>query len=63
MLLPDASRLLSEVQLLTRKDFKGSELIALLHARVRCGVPVVQSVMQRLLWHCNQVLVHQLTSW
>ncbi|KAG1679668.1 hypothetical protein FOA52_006185 [Chlamydomonas sp. UWO 241] len=63
VLLPEAHKLVCEVQLLRAKDFKGSELIAALHARVRCGVPLVQSVMQRLLWHCNQVLIQQLTSW
>jgi gamma-tubulin complex component 4 len=63
VLLPEAVKLVREVQLLRAKDFKGSELIAALHARARCGVPLVQSVMQRLLWHCNQVLIQQLTSW
>ena len=42
---------------------KGAALLGLLQAAVRCGVPVVQSCMQRLLWHCNQVLFKQLTSW
>jgi len=41
----------------------GAQLLALLQAAARCGVPIVQSCMQRLLWHCNQVLFKQLTSW
>ena len=41
----------------------GVQLLALLQTAARCGVPIVQSCMQRLLWHCNQVLFKQLTSW
>ena len=63
VLLPEAHRLAYEAQRLRRRDFRGSELLALLHALSRCGSPVLQSVMQRLLWHCNQVLLRQLSSW
>ena len=43
--------------------FKGSFLLDLLHERARCGVPLLQACMQRLLWHCNTVLYNQLSSW
>ena len=52
-----------QVQRLRRRDFRGCELLALLHELARCGSPGMQSCMQRLLWHCNQVLLKQLTSW
>ena len=41
----------------------GAALLRALHARSRCGVPLLQACMQRLLWHCNQVLYKQLSSW
>ncbi|KAF5834637.1 Spc98 family-domain-containing protein [Dunaliella salina] len=41
----------------------GAQLLAVIQSAARCGVPIVQSCMQRLLWHCNQVLFKQLTSW
>ena len=61
--LPEVHRVLREVQVLRRQNFKGSELLALLHTRARGGAPMLQSCMQRLLWHCNQVLLQQLSSW
>lgn len=63
ILLPGVHDLVREVERLRRMGFKGSELIALLHSRSRCGSPSLQSCFHRLLWHCNQVFLGQLTSW
>lgn len=45
------------------KPLSGAEVVEVVHARARCGVPVLQSCMRRLLWHCMQVMLQQLTSW
>lgn len=37
--------------------------MTLLKKKSRCGIPVVQACMLRLLWHCTQVLFKQLESW
>ncbi|GAX73958.1 hypothetical protein CEUSTIGMA_g1408.t1 [Chlamydomonas eustigma] len=63
VLLLESHKLVYEVHQLRQKDFKGCELIALLYCLSRCGAPILQSCMQRLLWHCNQVLLKQLSSW
>jgi len=64
VLLPQVHRLVYEVAgLQARQSLQVSSLMVLLADRSRCGVPVVESCMTRLLWHCNQVLVNQVASW
>ncbi len=41
----------------------GAALLDLLRQRAHCGMPAVQSCLQRLLWHCHCVLYKQLSSW
>jgi hypothetical protein len=63
VLLPEAHRIALDARRLRRRGLKGSELISLLHGLSRCGSPGLQSCLQRLLWHCNQVLLRQISSW
>eukprot|EP00775_Hariotina_reticulata_P005315 gene5317-5550_t len=44
-------------------DLQGAKLLAVLHARRLNGQPLLQTCVQRLLWHVNQVLFNQLTMW
>lgn len=44
-------------------DALGPKLIEELMQQARCGHPALQSCYQRLLWHCNQVLLKQLSTW
>ncbi|CAA6662025.1 unnamed protein product [Spirodela intermedia] len=60
VLLPPLHELILEIE---RDDIRGGQLLNLLHKRCHCGVPELQSCIQRLLWHGHQVLYHQLTSW
>uniref|UniRef100_A0A1D1XWR6 Gamma-tubulin complex component n=1 Tax=Anthurium amnicola TaxID=1678845 RepID=A0A1D1XWR6_9ARAE len=60
VLLPPLYELIMEIE---RDDVKGGQLLNLLHKRSHCGVPELQSCIQRLLWHGHQVVYHQLTSW
>ncbi len=60
VLLPQLHELVYEVR---SKGLGSAQLWSLLHGRAHCGVPMVESVTQRLLWHCNQVLFKQLASW
>uniref|UniRef100_A0A0D9WCZ2 Gamma-tubulin complex component n=1 Tax=Leersia perrieri TaxID=77586 RepID=A0A0D9WCZ2_9ORYZ len=60
VLLPPLHELVMEIE---QKDIKGGQLLNLLHKRCHCGVPELQSCIQRLLWHGHQVMFNQLTSW
>ncbi|KAK9803977.1 hypothetical protein WJX72_009639 [[Myrmecia] bisecta] len=60
VLLPPLHFLVHEVH---TKQLTGSQLLQLLHYKAQCGVPVLQSCLGRLLWHCNQVLYKQLSAW
>ncbi|XP_037489048.1 gamma-tubulin complex component 4-like [Triticum dicoccoides] len=60
VLLPPLYELVTEIE---QKDIKGGQLLNLLHKRCHCGVPELQSCIQRLLWHGHQVMFNQLTSW
>ncbi|TVU17559.1 hypothetical protein EJB05_33602 [Eragrostis curvula] len=60
VLLPPLYELVMEIE---HKDIKGGQLLNLLHKRCHCGVPELQSCIQRLLWHGHQVMFNQLTSW
>ncbi|KAI5022041.1 hypothetical protein ZWY2020_058771 [Hordeum vulgare] len=60
VLLPPLYELVMEIE---QKDIKGGQLLNLLHKRCHCGVPELQSCIQRLLWHGHQVMFNQLTSW
>ncbi len=42
---------------------QGPAVLSLLSELARSGLPALQSTVSRLLWHCNQTLFKQLTSW
>nr|KAJ0187609.1 hypothetical protein LSAT_V11C900471690 [Lactuca sativa] len=46
-----------------RDGIYGGKLLNLLHKRCHCGVPELQTCVQRLLWHGHQVMYNQLTYW
>ncbi|KAJ8444031.1 hypothetical protein Cgig2_020877 [Carnegiea gigantea] len=60
VLLPPLYELILEIE---RDDIRGGKLLTLLHKRCHCGVPELQTCLQRLLWHGHQVLFNQLASW
>ncbi|KAJ6319870.1 hypothetical protein OIU78_015296 [Salix suchowensis] len=60
VLLPPLYELVLEIE---RDDIRGGQLLNLLHKRCHCGVPELQSCIQRLLWHGHQVMYNQLASW
>ncbi|KAK6940492.1 Gamma tubulin complex component protein, N-terminal [Dillenia turbinata] len=60
VLLPPLYELILEIE---RDDIRGGQLLNLLHKRCHCGVPELQTCIQRLLWHGHQVLYNQLASW
>ncbi|KAF8392581.1 hypothetical protein HHK36_022926 [Tetracentron sinense] len=60
VLLPPLYELIVEIE---RDDIRGGQLLNLLHKRCHCGVPELQTCIQRLLWHGHQVMYHQLASW
>ncbi|XP_065860460.1 gamma-tubulin complex component 4 [Euphorbia lathyris] len=60
VLLPPLYELILEIE---RDDIRGGQLLDLLHKRCHCGVPELQTCIQRLLWHGHQVFYNQLASW
>ncbi|CAN1801933.1 Gamma-tubulin complex component 4 [Linum perenne] len=60
MLLPPLHELVLEIE---RENVRGGQLLTLLHKRCHCGVPELQTCIQRLLWHGHQVMYNQLASW
>lgn len=60
VLLPEAASIVQEVQ---QGQLDAAQLMHLLDRRTRCGIPAVQACAERLLWHCNGVMVKQLESW
>ncbi|KAL8149077.1 gamma-tubulin complex component 4 homolog isoform X2 [Apium graveolens] len=60
VLLPPLYELILEIE---RDDICGGQLLNLLHKRSHCGVPELQTCIQRLLWHGHQVMYNQLTAW
>ncbi|XP_021805208.1 gamma-tubulin complex component 4 homolog isoform X1 [Prunus avium] len=76
VLLPPLYELVLEIE---RDDIRGGQLLNLLHKRCHCGVPELQTCIQRytphfsckwdsvyahrLLWHAHQVLYNQLAAW
>ncbi|CAL1390135.1 unnamed protein product [Linum trigynum] len=60
VILPPLYELVLEIE---REDFRGGHLLSLLHKRCHCGVPELQTCVQRLLWHGHQVMYNQLASW
>ncbi|XP_072955339.1 gamma-tubulin complex component 4 [Typha angustifolia] len=60
VLLPPLYELILEME---REDIRGGQLLNLLHKRCHCGVPELQSCIQRLLWHGHQVMYNQLAYW
>lgn len=60
VLLPPLYELILEIE---RNDIRGGQLLNLLHKRCHCGVPELQTCIQRLLWHGHQVMYNQLASW
>ncbi|KAL4558866.1 hypothetical protein LXL04_037070 [Taraxacum kok-saghyz] len=57
---PPLYELILEIE---RDGICGGKLLTLLHKRCHCGVPEVQTCIQRLLWHGHQVMYNQLTHW
>ncbi|KAK9945693.1 hypothetical protein M0R45_011192 [Rubus argutus] len=51
VLLPPLYELILEIE---RHDIRGGQLLNLLHKRCHCGVPELQTCIQRLLWHAHQ---------
>ncbi|CAK9327996.1 unnamed protein product [Citrullus colocynthis] len=60
VLFPPLHQLILEIE---RDDIRGGQLLNLLHKRCHCGVPELQTCIQRLLWHGHQVMYNQLASW
>lgn len=60
VLLPPLYELIVEVE---RDGACGGRLLNLLHKRCHCGIPELQTCIQRLLWHGHQVMYNQLASW
>ncbi|XP_076942672.1 gamma-tubulin complex component 4 homolog [Bidens hawaiensis] len=60
VLLPPLYELILEIE---RNGISGGKLLNLLHKRCHCGVPELQTCIQRLLWHGHQVMYNQLASW
>eukprot|EP00249_Psilotum_nudum_P007651 c20720_g1_i2 orf=155-2389(-) len=60
VLLPPLHALILEVE---RDGLCGGCLLNLLHAKCHCGLPELQSCLQRLLWHGHQVMYQQLAAW
>ncbi|KAF3436460.1 hypothetical protein FNV43_RR23552 [Rhamnella rubrinervis] len=60
VLLPPLYELVLEIE---RGDVRGGQLLNLLHKRCHCGVPELQTCIQRLLWHGHQVMYNQLAAW
>ncbi|GER24727.1 gamma-tubulin complex component 4 homolog [Striga asiatica] len=60
ILLPPLYELILEIE---RDNVYGGRLLNLLQKRCHCGVPELQTCIQRLLWHGHQVMYNQLTSW
>ncbi|XP_075500920.1 gamma-tubulin complex component 4 homolog isoform X2 [Primulina tabacum] len=60
ILLPPLYGLILEIE---RDNICGGKLLNLLHKRCHCGVPELQTCIQRLLWHGHQVMYNQLASW
>ncbi|KAI7982616.1 Gamma-tubulin complex component 4 [Camellia lanceoleosa] len=60
VLLPPLYELILEIE---HDNICGGRLLNLLHKRCHCGVPELQTCIQRLLWHGHQVMYNQLASW
>ncbi|KAM7521465.1 hypothetical protein LguiA_011367 [Lonicera macranthoides] len=60
VLLPPLYELILEIE---HDGICGGRLLNLLHKRCHCGVPELQTCIQRLLWHGHQVMYNQLTAW
>lgn len=60
VLLPALHRLVYQVQ---KDNMQGSQLLHMLHGKASCGIPEIQSCSARLLWHCNQILLDQVSAW
>ncbi|KAL6957900.1 Gamma-tubulin complex component 4 [Sarracenia purpurea var. burkii] len=60
VLLPPLYELILEIE---RDSICGGRLLNILHKRCHCGVPELQTCIQRLLWHGHQVMYNQLACW
>ena len=60
VLLPALHRMVYQAH---RDKLSGAQLLRMLHDKSSCGVPALQSCCQRLLWHCNQILLTHIRSW
>ncbi|GAV66959.1 Spc97_Spc98 domain-containing protein [Cephalotus follicularis] len=60
VIMPPLYELVLEIE---GDNIRGGQLLNLLHKRCHCGVPELQTCIQRLLWHGHQVMYNQLASW
>ncbi|EFJ37238.1 hypothetical protein SELMODRAFT_77770 [Selaginella moellendorffii] len=60
LLLPPLHALVREVE---SKKLRGGKLLNFLHERSHCGIPELQTWIQRLLWQAHQVMYRQLSGW
>ena len=60
VLLPALHRMVYQAD---RDRLTGTQLLRLVLDKSSCGVPALQSCCQRLLWHCNQILLSHVRSW
>lgn len=40
-----------------------AQIMGLLFDRTRSGIPILQAVLERLLWNCNQILYRHISAW
>ncbi|GJU76034.1 gamma-tubulin complex component 4-like protein isoform X1 [Tanacetum coccineum] len=60
LFFPPLFELILEIE---REGIYGGKLLNLLCKRCHCGVPELQTCIQRLLWHGHQVMYNQLSYW
>ena len=60
VLLPALHQMVHQVQ---QEGLQGAALLQLLHNRAHCGTPELASCSGRLLWHCNQIMLAQVSAW
>lgn len=60
VLLPEVHAVAHEAR---AAGLAGAALLGRLGERAACGVPELQACFGRLLWHCHQALLQQLSAW
>lgn len=46
-----------------KENLIGGRLLDYLYTKSLSGIPIIKSAMQRLLFHCNAVLIRSITNW